>query len=174
MRTLHNGTIHQGVIEFAGAHDMSGGLTTYMLESEQVTSIIGVGSLFQNDALVHAGGWVIQLLPECTEPPLALMYERMRNDFESVPEVLAKFNNDPQVILSEILYDIDFTQTQDLALAYRCYCSYERMLAGMSSVGRADLLDMLEKNEPLFLTCQWCNTDYELPSESLRGLIEQS
>lgn len=175
MRHLMRGQTHQGVVEIEGEFGMSELLTTYMLESEQIATVVGVGSVFDaNGNLVRAGGWVVQLLPECKEPPLAVMYERMRTDFADAGEVLTKFDSNIETIMSEILWDMPYTPTLEHALVHRCYCSYERMLAGMSSIGSAALQEMIDKGEPLFLTCQWCNKDYELQVETLRPLLEQS
>jgi molecular chaperone Hsp33 len=179
MRSLANGSTHQGVVEVSSQHGVSGALMNYMLESEQVTSAIGVGSVLSRheggDAgLAIAAGYVVQLLPECTDPPLAIMYERLRTDFADLPAVLTKHGGDPRTLLSEILYGMPYTETQEHELTYRCGCSSERVLASLATVGRADLEDMMRAAEPLFITCDYCNTPYEVAPEALRGLVTAS
>ncbi len=174
MRTLANGSMHQGVVEVSREHGMSGALMNYMLESEQVTSAIGVGVVPSDAGIAIAGGYIVQLLPECTDPPLAVMYERLRTDFADLPTVLTASGGDPRALLSEILYGMPYTETQEHELAYRCSCSSERVLASLASVGKADLEDMVRSAEPLFITCDYCNTPYEVAPEALRGLITAS
>lgn len=178
MRTLHNGELHQGVVAVSEEHGVSGALMNYFLESEQVTTATAVGSLYDGapskDSLSLAAGWVVQVLPECNEPPLALMYERLRADFADVPKVLAELGADPRKLISEICYGMDYTETQTHALGYRCRCSAERVLASLATIGRADLEEMLEAEEPLFITCDYCSKPYEIPAESLRGLVAVS
>jgi molecular chaperone Hsp33 len=174
MRSLPNASTHQGVVEVSRQHGVSGALMTYMLESEQVTSAIGVGVVPTDAGIAIAGGYVVQLLPECTDPPLAIMYERLRNDFADLPAVLTQHAGDPRTLMSEILYGMPYTETQEHELTYRCGCSSERVLASLASIGKADLQDMIRSAEPLFITCDYCNTPYEVVPEALRGLITAS
>jgi molecular chaperone Hsp33 len=171
MRSLPNGSTHQGVVEVSKQHGVSGALMNYMLESEQVTSAIGVGVVPTDAGIAIAGGYVVQLLPECTDPPLAIMYERLRNDFADLPAVLTQHAGDPRTLLSEILYGMPYTETQDTEVFYRCGCSSERVLASLAAIGKSDLEDMVRSAEPLFITCDYCNTPYEVAPEALRGLI---
>ncbi len=174
MRSLPNGSTHQGTVEVSREHGVSGALMSYMLESEQVTSAIGVGVVTSDAGVAIAGGYVVQLLPECTDPPLAIMYERLRTDFADLPTMLTALGGEPRALLSEILYGMPYTQTQEHELAYRCRCSSERVLASLATVGRSDLEDMMRAAEPLFITCDYCNTPYEVAPEALRGLVTAS
>lgn len=179
MRSMANGSTHQGVVEVSREHGVAGALMNYMLESEQVTAAIGVGAVLshgqgENVGLAIAAGYVVQLLPECTDPPLAIMYERLRTDFADLPSVLTRFGGDPRTLMSEILYGMPYTETQEHELAYRCGCSSERVLASLATVGRSDLEDMMRASEPLFITCDYCNTPYEVAPEALRGLVTAS
>jgi molecular chaperone Hsp33 len=174
MRSLPNGTTHQGVVEVSREHGMSGALMNYMLESEQVTSAIGVGVVTTDAGIAIAGGYVVQLLPECTDPPLAIMYERLRTDFADLPLVLSTQGGDPRALMSEILYGMPYTQTQEHELRYRCGCSSERVLASLATIAKPDLEDMMRAAEPLFITCDYCNTPYEVAPEALRGLVTAS
>jgi molecular chaperone Hsp33 len=174
MRSMPNGSTHQGVVEVSREHGVSGALMNYMLESEQVTSAIGVGAVASDAGLAIAAGYVVQLLPECTDPPLAIMYERLRTDFADLPSVLTRHAGDPRTLLSEILYGMPYTETQEHELTYRCGCSSERVLASLATIGKSDLEDMLRAAEPLFITCDYCNTPYEVAPEALRGLLTAS
>lgn len=174
MRSMPNGSTHQGTVEVSREHGVSGALMNYMLESEQVTSAIGVGTVMSDAGIAIAAGYVVQLLPECTDPPLAIMYERLRSDFADLPSVLTNMAGDPRTLLGEILYGMPYTETQEHELAYGCTCSSERVLASLASVGKDDLEDMLRAAEPLFITCDYCNTPYEVAPEALRGLLTAS
>lgn len=174
MRSLPGGQAHQGVVAVNPEHGVSGALTTYLLESEQVAGAASVGTIVDGGRVRAAGGWLVQLLPECTEPPLALMYERLRTDFADTSEVLARLGSDPMRLVEEICWGMEFTKTQDHALDYRCRCSPERVLASLATVGHDELADMVDKGEPLFITCDYCQRPYEITAESLRGLLDAS
>lgn len=174
MRSLPTGQVHQGVVGVGAEDGVSGALMAYLLESEQVTSAAGVGAVVADDGIRLAGGWLVQVLPECSEPPLAVMYERLRTDFADTRSVLEKLGADPMRLVEEICWGMEFTQTQDHALDYRCRCSAERVLASLATVGQAELVDMVEKGEPLFITCDYCRRPYEIAAEALRGLLHAS
>jgi molecular chaperone Hsp33 len=175
MRSLPNGSLHQGVVEVPHDYGISGALMVYMLESEQVTSVIGVGCAIDDGGRVAvAGGWIIQLLPECTEPPLDRMYARMRAEFADVKSVLRGVRGDPDALQREILEGIPYTETACAELEHRCYCSPERVFASLASLGRADLTDIIRKGETLFVSCDYCGRPYEVLPESLRGLLDAS
>lgn len=175
MRSLPNGTTHQGVVELPTEHGISGAFMVYMLESEQVTSVIGVGcAINDDDRVAVAGGWIVQLLPECTEPPLELMYQRMRLDFSDVKGVLRQHHADPDVLQSEILYGMPYQTTSTADVTHRCYCSHARVFASLASLGKVELEDIMRQGETLHVSCDYCGSPYEISPESLRGLLDAS
>lgn len=174
MRTLPNGAMHQGVVEVGSEHGMSGALMNYLVESEQVTAALGVATVMAGKQVLYAGGYVVQLLPECTEPPLAVMYQRLREDFSNLGGVLTQLGGDPDRLIEEILYAMPFQKSLEFTTNYQCRCSYDRVFASLQTVGKADLEDMIQKAEPLAISCDYCRTEYVIQAESLRGLVDAS
>ena len=175
MRTLYNGAIHQGVVEVSQDHRVSGALMNYLLESEQITSAVGLGTVMSGDEALMAGGYVVQLLPEVKEPPLAVLYERLRTDFADFSRVFAQYDASPEKLASELFWDMPFTQTMEFDdIDYRCRCSAERVLGSLTTLSKAELQDIVAKGESLSITCDYCQTDYDVSPESLRGLIDAS
>lgn len=175
MRSLPNGTLHQGVVEVPVDYGISGALMVYMLESEQVTSVIGVGCVLdEDDRVAVAGGWIVQLLPECTEPPIDQMYARMRAEFADIKGVLRANGADPDALQREILEGIPYHETASAQILHRCYCSATRVFASLAALGQSDIADILEKGETLFISCDYCGRPYEVSPEKLRGLVEVS
>jgi molecular chaperone Hsp33 len=175
MRSLPNGAMHQGIVEVSREHRVSGAVMNYLLESEQVTSALGVASVVSEEGeILLSGGYVVQLLPECTEPPLAVMYERLRHDFADLSRVLAELDGDPDKLVAEILSGMEYTRTLEFDLDFRCRCSSERVLASLATVGKHELEDMIRKAEPLAITCDYCRQEYQVQTEMLRGLLTTS
>ena len=122
-----------------------------------------------------AGGYVVQRMPECKEPPLAVLYERLRTDFADFTRVLAEYDASPEKLASEILWDMPFTQTQEFDdIEYRCRGAADRVLGSLTTLSRTELQDIVAKAEPLSITCDYCQTEYDISPESLRGLIDAS
>ena len=83
MRTLPDGKINQGFVEVPDAGGISRALMEYMQTSEQVVSMLAMGTLLDEGRVVAAGGYLVQLLPEVGRGPLMVMTERLK-DFESI------------------------------------------------------------------------------------------
>ncbi|HEX7667374.1 MAG TPA: Hsp33 family molecular chaperone HslO [Polyangiaceae bacterium] len=171
-RTLHNGALHQGVVEAPADGGISGALMNYMQSSEQVVSTIAVG--VHRDAageIVAAGGYLVQILPELAEGPLAVMTERLRH-FDSIQKLLASGDAEPSKLMSELLYGMPYAEVGDAKVFFGCNCSRERILATLSTLPRADLQELLSNGKPVEMSCDYCNTQYVVEPAVLRGLID--
>ncbi len=174
MRTLPTGAVHQGVIEVPDG-SVSAALMTYFQASEQITSMVRVGSRFSADGeLEVAGGYLVQLLPEVSRAPLAVMTERLDLDFSDLDQVLEVVQRDPAELLAEILYGMRFAETQRSELRFSCHCSQVRVLASLASLPRSDIEELMADGTPIHMTCDYCGSEYELPTSALAGLLSKS
>ncbi len=173
MRTLHDGSIHQGTIEAPASGGVSGALMEYMQRSEQVVSVVAVGCVVENDEVVGCGGFIVQLLPEVGEGPLALMTERLAA-FEKIDTLLARGAAAPAELLSEVLYGMPYTQVGESELSFKCQCSEARVVASLTSLPRKDILELISDARPLEISCDYCARDYRVAPETLRGLLAQN
>ena len=55
---------------------------------------------------------------------------------------------------------------------YRCYCSRERVVRALVSMGREELTSMIEEQGEAQLTCQFCDKVYHFTKEELEALRE--
>ena len=173
MRTLPNGAVVQGVVEVPKG-DVSAALMGYFQSSEQITSVTSVGASFEDGEIRAAGGYIVQLLPEVSRAPLAVMTERLDADFSDREAVLRTIQADPAGLMSEILSDMPFEQTQEQALRFGCHCSSVRVLASLSTLPKEDIRELMESDEQLFITCDYCGQNYEMSPKSLAGLLSSS
>ncbi len=174
MRTLPTGAVHKGVVEVPDG-SVSGALMGYLSSSEQITSVAMVTSRFDADgALAGAGGYLVQLLPEVSRAPLAVMTERLDADFSAPDGVLALLAEDPATLMAEILYGMDFVQTQEASLRFGCQCSSLRVLSSLATLSKDDIRDLMSSEEQLHITCDYCGQAYELSPKALGGLLSES
>jgi molecular chaperone Hsp33 len=171
-RTLHNGAIHQGAVSVPTDGSISGALMRYMLESEQIASIIAAGCDMDEAGEVRAaGGFVLQLLPELAEGQLAIMTERMR-DFEKMGPLFAKGAAEPETLVREILYGMPFTLVGSEPLRFGCNCSQARVAASLASLPKHEIQAMIDDKRILEIGCDYCGSQYQMAPEQLRGLLE--
>ncbi len=173
MRTLHDGSIHQGTVEVPNQGGVSGALMQYMQQSEQVASVIAVRCIFSGDEVLAAGGYVVQLLPGLEPGPLILMAQRLE-DFEDLGSLLGRGSGDPKMLLDEILYGMPFTQVGESPVLYKCQCSELRVTASLATLPRADIEDLMRGGKSLEISCDYCGKDYQVRTETLRGLLAQN
>jgi molecular chaperone Hsp33 len=171
-RTLHNGSIHQGVVSLAADGSVSAAVMRYMQESEQIFSIAALGCVMEESGSVKvAGGFILQLLPEVGEGPLAIMTERMR-DFEKIEPLLSSGAAEPDVLLREILYGMPYAQVGEDPVRFGCNCSQARVAASLASLPKQEIRDMISDGRILEIGCDYCGRQYQMAPEQLRGLLE--
>jgi molecular chaperone Hsp33 len=170
-RTLHNGSLHQGVVQVPSNNpSISAAFMAYMQESEQVVTVIAVGSHIAGGEVVAAGGYMVQLLPEVVEGPLMVMTERLKN-FEDIVPLLARGAASPEALLAETLYGMPYTKVGERTVHFGCRCSPERLAESLASLPRADIESLMEGGKTLEIECDYCRTNYEFTVEQLKGLL---
>jgi molecular chaperone Hsp33 len=171
-RTLHNGSLHQGVVAVpTGSNTVSSAFMAYMQESEQTVTMIAVGCHLSNGEVASAGGYMVQLLPELAEGPLMVMTERLK-DFEDIVPLLARGRATPAELLAETLYGMPYTTVGNREVFFGCRCSSDRLAQSLASLPRADIESLMEDGKPLEIECDYCGTRYEFTTQQLHGLID--
>lgn len=173
VRTLFRGDLHRGVVEVPPGGGMSEALMTYLQTSEQVASMVSVACVLDGARVVAAGGYLIQLLPEVGRGPLAIMAERLR-DFASIGPLLARTNADPELLLGELLYGMEFTRLTDSPLCWKCRCDTVRVMSSLATLSKADLNELISAGRTIEMSCDFCGQNYNVSPSQLVGLLEQS
>jgi molecular chaperone Hsp33 len=174
LRTMPNGSLHTGTVEIPPDLGVSGALMQYFATSEQVASMVAVGSVLSDEGnVVLSGGYIVQLLPEVVDGPLAVMTERL-SDFTDMRAMLAGGLATPEGIIDEILYQMPYTKLETSPLEWKCRCSELSLLSSISTLSQDEILDLVKDDEPLDISCDYCRTDYKLEPEQLRGLLHKS
>ncbi len=173
MRTLPSGRINQGIVEVPKDGGISHAFMAYMQTSEQVVSMLAVGTIFDGEQVVGAGGYLVQLLPEAARGPIMVMTERLR-DFESIDPQLRDAAFNPTWLLDELLYGMPFTRLEESPVRFECWCDEVRVVSALASLSRDDLEHLLSNNEVLEIACEYCKRDFRIAPARLRGLLEQS
>ena len=173
VRTLYSGDLQRGVVEVVAGKGMSEALMTYLQSSEQVASMLSVACVLDAGRVVAAGGYLVQLLPEVGRAPLAIMAERL-NDFRDIGALLAKTDAAVSPLLDELLYGMPFTRLTEHPLTWKCRCSTVRVMSSLATLPKAELTELLESEQQIELSCDFCGHTYNLSPAQLMGLLEQS
>ncbi len=173
MRTLHNGSVNQGLVRVPPQSGITEAMMAYMQESEQVDTMLSVGAVFDREGrLTAAGGYMVQLLPELGKAPLAIMTERLE-DFRTIHHLLTpEFT--PESLRDELLYRMPFTHLDASPISAQCWCSHQRLLGALATLGRDEIQDMISEGEPLQINCDYCGKEYTIPPGQLAGLVDEN
>lgn len=173
VRTLQDGRVQQGVVAIPDGSDVSRGLMAYMQESEQITTMIVVETLFDGDDVLASGGYLVQLLPEVDRAPLAVMTERLE-DFRSISTFLKEPDFEPKTLTDELLWGMPYTELETSSFQYGCWCSRSSVLGALASLNRSEVQSMVDDGEVLEISCDYCQREYRVTPAELRGLLEQN
>ena len=145
-------------------------LTYYFAASDQIPTSLGVGVLVDRDMSVRrAGGFVIQLMPGCDEDVVAALEANLA-PVHSVTDLL-EAGMTPTEMLQRLLRGLGYRELDRMPASFRCGCDRSRAMRAVLALGRAELGDMVEKNEPAQVHCHFCGADYRFEPAELADML---
>lgn len=145
----------------------------YYAVSEQIPSAVSLGVLVDRDQSIKAaGGFIIQIMPDCPDHVIESLEERIIH-LPSITQLLSE-GKSPEDILSLVLQDFKVEFSNRRAIEYKCDCNRERLEKVMISLGKEELLDMIEKDGKAEVQCHFCNTQYHFLKKELQDLLGNS
>ncbi len=144
-------------------------VTAYFAQSEQTPTACALGVLVNPDQSVRvAGGYLIQLLPGAPEEAIDKLEAGIQKAGAVTPMLADGLS--PEDILRRVMSDFELEFLETTPVAYKCYCSRERVSATLIAIGRKDLQEIADEGEPITIECQFCDTKYQFSPEEIRGL----
>ena len=140
----------------------------YFQASEQISTACAFGVLVDRDRSVKAaGGYIVWLLPGAPE---GLIDTLEKNVAETGAVTTVLDGSSPDEIVERVLAGLDPRILERKDVEYRCYCSRERVATALSSLSREDVADIILKDEPVEVTCSFCDTAYNFSPDDIRSL----
>ena len=146
-------------------------VTAYFAQSEQTPTACALGVLVDTDQSVKvAGGYLIQLLPGAPDAVI----DKLEQGIQKAGAVTPMFADGltPEAILRRVMADFELEFLEETPVEYRCYCSRERVAATLITIGKKDLQELADGNEPIRIECQFCDAVYEFSPQEIRELLE--
>ena len=160
---------------YVGTVDLLGGeiaedIAAYFVESEQIPTACALGVLVDRDQSVRsAGGYLIQLMPGATEDTIV----KVEGGIMAAGAVssLLEQDSDPEHLLRRVMSDFELEILDTEPVAYRCYCSRERVERALISLGAEELEALLREQGGCQMTCQFCDAVYDFSGKEIEKLI---
>lgn len=152
------------------AEDLAEDLAYYFTVSEQLPSAVGLGVMVDTDSSVkHAGGFIVQLLPDAPEDVIELLEKKLAN-LEPVTTMMEQ-GMTPEEMLLHIFegVDIEFTERHDVK--FYCDCSKEKVKRALAAISDKDLQDIVNDDEDIEVKCFFCNTAYKFSIADIKDIL---
>jgi molecular chaperone Hsp33 len=160
-----------GTIELVSG-EIAEDIATYFAKSEQVPTVLSLGVLVDKDySCLAAGGVLIQLMPFPDDETVDLI-ERNASDLVNISRYFERGMTNEE-IMAIAMRDIPFDIFDNLEVSYKCDCSRGRMLKKIKSLGKGEIVKMLDeqvaegKERELSAVCRFCNTSYTFDEKDL-------
>lgn len=147
-------------------------IAAYFAQSEQQPSAIGLGVSLSKDAVVKkAGGFIVQILPETTDETIT----QLESNLTGMPPLTQFFEEGLDVIqvAGQIFAGLGLDELETYDLKYQCDCNREKMETALISLGKSELLSIIDEDGEAELVCHFCNSKYHFTEEQLLALIKE-
>lgn len=146
-------------------------VTAYFAQSEQIPTACALGVLVDVDQSVKvAGGYLIQLLPGAPEDIIMKIETGIACAGAVTP--MLEGGMSPEDILRKVLCEFELEFFEETPVAYRCYCSRERVASTLIAVGKKDLQEIVDDGKPITIECQFCDTKYVFTTQEVKSILD--
>ena len=147
-------------------------IASYFAISEQIPTLLSLGVLVDRDCTcLAAGGVLVQVMPFPDEQTVDLI-ERNAAELSNISRLFS-LGHDNASIADIAMRDIPYDVFDTLQVEYKCDCSSERMRSKITSLGKEEILKMLDeqvaegKARELTAVCRFCNSEYTFTEADL-------
>ena len=143
----------------------------YYTVSEQSPSLVALGVLVSGDAVLKAGGLLIQPLPGCDDEIIdqlelrSPMFADLSREMTFAPK---------EELLEDWFRGMDLQILERSPLRYHCACSRYRMEKALISLGRKELQSLIDEDLGAELGCHFCHSQYAFTTEDLKDLMARA
>lgn len=148
-------------------------VTAYFAESEQIPTACALGVLVQGGSgeVLTAGGYLIQLLPGAREDTI----DKVERGLQRVGYVTGHLKQGKSALelIRDVLGEFEIEVLETCPVEYRCYCSRERVVRALISMGTQEMKNLIEEQGQAEMTCQFCDRVYRFDREELEEILKQ-
>lgn len=145
--------------------------TNYFVNSEQIQSAVALGVLIDRNGTRTAGGYLITPMPDASEEEITKVEQsifkagaisKLLDQNLTLEEIAKKVTGDDNIKIIE----------ENITPIYKCNCSKEHMEDCIATIGKEELLNIIENEGQAELTCHFCNKKYHFTKKELENILK--
>jgi len=147
-------------------------VTAYFAQSEQTPTACALGVLVDRDLSVKvAGGYLLQLLPGAPDEVI----DKLEAGIQRAGAVTKMLEDGltPEEILGQVCGDLGVVFMETTPVEYKCYCSRDRVISALVSLGKKELTEIMEEEKSFPVECQFCDTVYSFTPEDIAEILKK-
>lgn len=161
------GEPYRGMVQLQSS-EIGEDLATYLAESEQIPSAVGVGvSLDSSGKIAICGGFLLQALPRAEEREIEAVMERI-GQLGQLSTLLAESGTEG--LLVALMGEIPYNRLETRELFFRCGCSRGKVEQALHSLGPEGIREILENEGFAEVTCEFCRQKYRFEADELERI----
>lgn len=147
-------------------------ITAYYTESEQLPTVVSLGIVFGEHAVIEAaGGFMVQIVPPVSDSSVRVLEENLRN-MGSI-NVMLEQGLAPEEIALRALSGLGGDILDGWEAEYYCDCSRERTRGILMSLGADEIERLAREQEETEVCCHFCNKKYRFSAEELLKMLKE-
>lgn len=143
-------------------------IASYLVNSEQIPSVVALGVLADPNGVKAAGGVIAQLLPGADEKAVAALEQRAL----AMPPVTKLINEgaDAHALLHALAGPVELRAHRTMSVHFSCRCTREKVEAALLGLGADELAKMAREQTETEATCEFCKKMYVFTQDEVNGL----
>ncbi|GAC1433451.1 MAG: redox-regulated molecular chaperone HslO [Candidatus Velthaea sp.] len=144
-------------------------IASYLLNSQQIPSVVALGVLANPSGIVAAGGVIAQLMPGADDATIATL----EANAQAMPSVTALISGgaDPAAMLRAITASLEIKIFNEYTVEFGCRCTREKVEIALLGLGRDELEKMASEQPSTEATCDFCKRQYVLSATDVEKLV---
>ncbi len=170
IRDLQMKEPYVGSVELVSG-EIADDVTAYFAQSEQTPTACALGVLVDRDQSVKvAGGYLFQLLPGAPDSVI----DQLEQGIQKAGAVTAMLDAGmtPEQMLEVAAGALELELLEKTEVAYKCYCSRDRVTSTLISLGRQELEQIVSEKETIHIECQFCDEDYSFTADEIAEILK--
>jgi molecular chaperone Hsp33 len=150
--------------------DLARDFSYYFAFSEQTPSLVALSSTINEDNTCKvSGGIIIQLMPGAQEEDIVFIESKFAT-LTNFSNLLLEYPNLEDIL--KLLFSDDYVLVDSMNVRFHCDCSKEKFSAGIATLGKDEIEDIIEKDKQAEVICHYCNTQYLFNEDELKNILK--